>query len=50
MSFNHKTERIKKLRRLHPDKPIEWIAQKIGYGNPPSQEGLDRVKAALTNT
>jgi len=43
--LNHKTERIKKLHRK--GMALEQIARKIGYGNPPTEEGLQRVRDAL---
>jgi len=40
-----KTIRIKKL--AEKGMTVEQIARKIGYGNPPSEAGIERVKETL---
>ena len=42
---NEKDERIKKLQRKGLS--VEQIARKIGYGNPPSVEGVKRVEKVI---
>ena len=43
--MNHKTERIKKL--LAKGMSVKQIATKIGYGDPPTEEGRWRVQDVI---
>lgn len=43
--MNHKNKRIVAL--FAKGLGIDQIARKIGYGNPPSEDGLERVRHAL---
>lgn len=47
MTINQKNLRIKNLIENRGMTSIKLIARKIGYGDPPSQDGIDRVLDAI---
>lgn len=44
---NDKDRRIMALADKFPHRSVDWIAQKIGYGSPPTKAGIERVQQAL---